>query len=330
MTTDTLSLVPTCISWRTAVVAGALGLLSACGGGGSSSAGDIPVIRVGPAAVTAVNGGSARFSVSVDGTGLVYQWQVSLDQGATWADIAGATGAEYVIDVAGLLLTGRWYRVRITGGGQSVSSDPARLVVACSPLASRMKGRAFYDACLDVTWLADANLAAARPLGVAGIAADGSMQWPVARAWVQALNTSAYLGRSDWRLPLVRPLNGSTYQLSGPDLDNRTGKLDLGFNISAPGSRYAGSTAHELDFLFYNQLGALAAYALDGSARGTLVNSFAPFAHVATDKNYWTGTAYGSGGAYSFNFDNGGNGAYVAEWSFKVLALRDGDIGAAP
>ncbi|MBX3328315.1 MAG: hypothetical protein KF682_20700, partial [Nitrospira sp.] len=171
--------------WCAPLLACAVGLLSACGGGGSSPPSDTPSITVGPAAATAKAGGSVTFSIQVVGSGLVFQWQLSLDQGATWADIAGATAAEYVIAAADLTLSGTWYRVRVSGGGQTVTSDPAKLVVACSPLAPRMNGRAFYDACLDVTWLADANLAATLPLGVAGIGADGSMPWTSAVAWVQ-------------------------------------------------------------------------------------------------------------------------------------------------
>ncbi len=320
---------PTGGHWRHVVAACALALLAACGGGGSSSAPDgAPVITLEPSAASGTVSGSVTFSVQANGRSLTYQWQFSSDAGTTWADIAGATEAQYVLASVRLAQSGWLYRVQIGGGGTVVTSDAVALTVSCG-LVPRLGGKAFYDACLNVTWLADANLPATLPLGVAGVQADGTMTWPTAKAWIQALNASAYLGHADWRLPLVRPQDGSAFQLVGTDLENRTGQTDLGHNISAPGSRYAGSTASEMPFLFYNELGGVAEYALDGTVRTTFGSSGAPFLHVSQANAYWTGTEYGSTGAFAFDFARGTQYAFAADaggWRFSVLALRDGDV----
>jgi hypothetical protein len=54
-------------------------------------------------------------------------------------------------------------------------------------------GRTLYDPALNVTWLADADLAGKQTFGVRGIDKDGSMDYPTALTWVHALN--AYGGR---------------------------------------------------------------------------------------------------------------------------------------
>ena len=305
----------------------AVALLSACGGGGGST--EI-VIPVQPIPGTATPGGSFTFRVAASGTGLSYQWQSSADKGVTWIDIGGATASEYLIQLVSFLLNGYQYRARISDGSTTTYSDPATLTVACPALAARSSGAALYDGCLKVTWIADANLAASQKFGVTGIDTAGTMTWPVAKAWVQALNTSRYLGYSDWRLPTVKPQNGTSLQLNGSTLEYNTGALDLGFNVSAPGTKYAGSMTSELPFLFYNELGGLADFTAQGVARSDAVNLNKPFSNVSTE-NYWTGTSYGSDGAFIFNFAHGNQNAYVATaagWRFHVLALRDGDIGA--
>jgi len=69
-------------------------------------------------------------------------------------------------------------------------------------------GLTVYDTVLKVRWLADANLAANRQmretLGAGlNINPDGSMDYPTALRWVQALNQKNYLGHSDWQLPVT-------------------------------------------------------------------------------------------------------------------------------
>ena len=81
--------------------------------------------------------------------------------------------------------------------------------------------QAYYDDALNITWLADANLALTNNFGVSGICTTapqctsnlcpgsdpqctgepGVMTWYVAQDWLSAMNTANYLGATNWRLP---------------------------------------------------------------------------------------------------------------------------------
>jgi hypothetical protein len=66
-------------------------------------------------------------------------------------------------------------------------------------------GQTVYDPIAQVTWLADANLAAKQTFGIADINPDGSMEHSAAVQWVAAMNKAdrgrGYLGHRDWQLP---------------------------------------------------------------------------------------------------------------------------------
>ena len=70
-------------------------------------------------------------------------------------------------------------------------------------------GQTVYDPIAQVTWLADANLAAKQTFGVADINPDGSMEHTAAVQWVAAMNKAdqgrGYLGQTDWQLPETGP-----------------------------------------------------------------------------------------------------------------------------
>jgi len=87
---------------------------------------------------------------------------------------------------------------------------------AQSELVPRLGGQAYYDTVLDITWLADANLAASNTFGVSGIHSWGGMTWDTAQSWLMAMNAdggTGYLGYNNWRLPTVTPVNGTSLQL---------------------------------------------------------------------------------------------------------------------
>lgn len=74
--------------------------------------------------------GSATFSVtaSVSPAGaLEYQWQRSTDSGATWQNIAGATGSSLSLSSLGSQNNGEHYRVIASAGGGSLTSQAATL-----------------------------------------------------------------------------------------------------------------------------------------------------------------------------------------------------------
>ena len=98
---------------------------------------------------------------------------------------------------------------------------------------------AFYDTVVGITWLADANYAGT------------SMIWYTANQWATNLNPYGS-GITGWRLPDTNPIDGTTSDDSTAAFN---GTEDFGYNVSAPGTLYAGSIASELAHMFYNTLG---------------------------------------------------------------------------
>lgn len=95
-----------------------------------------------------------------------------------------------------------------------------------------------YDPRANVTWLADANLAAENTFGVADINPDGSMDHRTAVRWINALDRAdggrGYLGRTHWKLPDTNTSDSSC------SIGTRTG---------------FGCTGSPLGALFYGLLG---------------------------------------------------------------------------
>lgn len=201
---------------------------------------------------------------------------------------------------------------------------------------------AYYDDVLDVTWLRDANLARSQTFGVAGIDAEGGMSFPVAQAWIAAMNAAGYLGYDDWRLPGVGPIDGADFEY----VNRADGTTDVGYGISAPGTAYAGSTQSELPHLFYNTLGNQGAfsgplYEATGCYVGPIwcLTNQGPFAfgnlNVPGGGYYWTGTPVTDplfpGRVHTFGADSGFQGIDPSDlsnlWAWPV---RDGDVLPAP
>ena len=126
-------------------------------------------------------------------------------------------------------------------------------------------GGMIYDDVLNITWLQDANYA----LTSGYPSWNGRMQFDEANAWAAQL---VYGGYSDWRLPRVKPINGSTF--TGP-VFSYDGSTDYAYNISYPGrisppdppGAYPYSTQNEIAYMFYVNLGNLAKYRTDGTPR---------------------------------------------------------------
>lgn len=214
-----------------------------------------------------------------------------------------------------------------------LASGLLAMPAANASLQLRLGGQAFYDTELDVTWIANANLAATQSFGVAGVMDDGSMSWSTAQSWIAAMNTANYLGGSDWRLPGVSPISGGFFNYTF----SYSGSTDKGYNISVPGSPFAGSHGSELAFLFYNSLANLGARDLNGaslgceSASNVCLQNTGPFINLVPDV-YWTGAAYLPVATNTWYFDMG-TGYQDATWegiTYHVLAVRAGDVAAVP
>jgi len=196
-----------------------------------------------------------------------------------------------------------------------------------------------YDDALDITWLKNANLAATETFGVAGIASDGGMDWYTAMVWIDAMNASSYLGFSTWRLPTVTPLNGESFNY----VANTNGTADRGFNISAPGTLYAGSGANELAHLFHNSLGNRGACAIADRPATECI--------MRTPDNYWEWGLIETGPfinmlanryatnvtsevdamrAFDFGFGWGQVGTGGKTGNYYAIAVLDGNVSAVP
>ncbi len=193
-------------------------------------------------------------------------------------------------------------------------------------------GLVVNDTDLNVAWTQDANLfrtqAAADPNLVTSIinvtpsvvdglgthimvAADfnssaGTMNWWGANAWVNYLNSISYAGETDWRLPIISPVNGSTLN---PTV-SFDGSTDRGFNSAA-----VNGTASELAHLFYHELGNLGQFNTVGATQsGFGVTNAGPFANLENN-GYWSGTEAGAeyteGATFAWIFAtaNGAQGA---------------------
>lgn len=121
----------------------AAGLVALAGSGGGS--GDTPpVIAEPPQSSTAEAGSNVTFSVTATGSGLSFRWQLSLDAGLTWSDIANAVAAQYTVVAPTLSMSGYQYRAIVSNGaGQTVTTTPVTLTV------TRATGEVFRD-CADL------------------------------------------------------------------------------------------------------------------------------------------------------------------------------------
>lgn len=188
-------------------------------------------------------------------------------------------------------------------------------------LVGSVDGQTIYDTDLNVTWLANANLAATNTFGISGINANGSMNWNTAQSWIGAMNTANYLGYNDWRLPTTT--DASTIDACGG------------------GSYYSGgcwgfnSTGSEMAHLFYSELGNKAYYSTAGVSNqpGYGLVSVGPFINLQPSL-YWSGTEatmMGLNTAWLFNIGYGGqffqNHSDNVEF---VFAVRPGSVATVP
>lgn len=209
---------------------------------------------------------------------------------------------------------------------------------------------AYYDTDLNITWLANANLAESNSFGmpyntdlgpysgdssgVQGyIYSNGQMNWPGAMLWIATMNTDNYLGYNGWRLPNTNPINGVSYDYT----ISFNGTTDYGYNISAAGTAYAGGTGSEMAHLFYDTLGnlgyckPLSAGSCTGPQGGWGLSNTGPFSNFQPAP-YVSATEYGldiTNYAWGFNFggtyqQNAAKNGPIYGW-----AVHSGDIGVA-
>jgi hypothetical protein len=195
---------------------------------------------------------------------------------------------------------------------------------------------AYYDTVLNITWLANANLAQSNTFGVSGINAQGRMEWATANNWIGAMNAANYLGISAWRLPAMYDIGNN-----GCTVDSYTSYNggDCGYNVVSTGPQ-----ASELASLFYSTLGNLAYYTTSGTVNPSCVGcpkwqNTAPFSNLGASNFYWYGDEtttdsfgvdYGPPAQYAWYF--GPSGAQRPQDKtgsvYNAWAVFDGDVQA--
>lgn len=186
-----------------------------------------------------------------------------------------------------------------------------------------------YDDVLDVTWLQDANYSK-----TSGDDADGKMSWADANTWAANLvyhDSVRNVDYSDWRLPAITPIDGSTSNFNYTYASN--GSTDNGFGITSQNS--------ELGYMYYVNLNLVGAFAPDGS----LTSNYGIFGTGTTGGQnnvgliqdlqgyaYWSESAYPANADYAWwvNFGLGRQGGYFKTSEYHAWAVRDGDVAAVP
>lgn len=181
---------------------------------------------------------------------------------------------------------------------------------AYAALESRLNGQAVYDTDINVTWLADGNLAAFNTFGVSGINLNGTMSWTTAQSWISAMNAADFLGYNNWELP-------TTLQ---PD-------ASCGSQFSGFSGGY-GCTGSMMGHLFYTEFGG---HATSGLAPYVNDSNYRLFYGVQFSE-YWSGTTWADNPSYAWNFNMGSGFQTNTDNTspFYVWAVHPGDVAAVP
>ena len=193
-------------------------------------------------------------------------------------------------------------------------------------------GGMIYDDVLKITWLQDANYAKTSGYSTSGVFMGMTAKGGLSNAETWADNL-VYGGYDDWRLPKALPVNGLAYNYSRLN----DGSTDNSVNISAPDSAYPYSTASELAFMFYINLGNKGAADVHGNPQSdcgfTNTLFFINIQNSPLGDTYWVDTLTSPGSRYAGFFDSYygyqslNNTAHKSGYAW---AVRDGDVAAVP
>ena len=209
-----------------------------------------------------------------------------------------------------------WVAVPISGQGTWETTLEGRLETAHGSGVFM----AYYDTVLDITWAANANI-------------NGQMDWDTANAWAAGLNLG---GVSGWRLPTVRPVDGSTFNTSfSNDATTDRGYAPTTTNGTDGGWRDINNTpVSEMGHMYYVTLGNFGfcapddpLFCVDPQPDFSFRVNTGPFFDVQFYA-YWSDTELSSINALEFFFNGG-----VQDFDQKVFedyawAVRSGDVPA--
>lgn len=205
---------------------------------------------------------------------------------------------------------------------------------------------AYYDTLLNITWLANANLAFSNTFGVAGIGGDGRMNWNKTNEWIAAMNTdggTGYLGFSNWRQPTLSPINGVSFNF---DFSNNA-TTDRGYALPTTDGTDggwrdgAGNPVSELGHMFSVNLGNSGICLPNGSGSSTTCDpnpawidfpnaNYGPFSGVQL--SYYTGLegVPNSQGVWHFDYRGGDQIPVVKINKLWVWPVHPGDAISVP
>ncbi len=183
-----------------------------------------------------------------------------------------------------------------------------------------------YDTVLDVTWLQDANFANTQQYttsqGRDVSATQGRMTWNEVVEWTGQLD---YAGFSNWRLPDVKPVNGSFFQ------------YDVSFDGSTDFGEYITSPQSELSYMYFVNLQNTSVHDMAGNLilcglNDNCLTNTGEFDNLQSF-NYWSGVEVeiDPDFAWSFNTQHGIQTLYDGKSNqFHAWAVHEGDIAVVP
>jgi hypothetical protein len=184
---------------------------------------------------------------------------------------------------------------------------PLHTTMAAGSLVASADGSLVFDSQLKINWLAKANLAETNTFGLPmgfnssstaiSINPDGSMNYPTAVAWINAMNAADYLSHDNWRLPDTS--------------DDPHGKQAGYYHDKS-----------EMGELYYNEFGAQAgATVLSAPNAATgLFQNFQPDLYWSETSN---ASASANNGHKTFSFGNGYQGGNFDADQWYVIPVFD-------
>jgi hypothetical protein len=147
-----------------------------------------------------------------------YYWAAQNNGGTSGTSNGGQEMFSFANGIkGGTTINDTYYYVlpMVAGAIGSPPSCPAGGAAVIPYTSGPASGNAVYDCNTGYTWVADANLAASNTFGIIGNIAitypsrtisvpkisGGAMLFQTATQWIQAMNTSRYLGSSVWQIP---------------------------------------------------------------------------------------------------------------------------------
>lgn len=196
----------------------------------------VPVIVAQPIDTTVTAPGPATFSIVATGSPpLAYQWQLSTNAGASYADIAGAATASYALPATAAADNGHRFRVIVSNASGSATSNGATLTVAATGGGS-VQVHVFSDNAIPWNQLvegADGNFYGATLLG--GTSKLGTLYRLTPAGVVTTLHSFGVTGGSPPSSALVQGPDGAFYGTvtSGGDSSSSMGYV---FRLQADGT----------------------------------------------------------------------------------------------